>query len=263
MIDLASENSKLRDELDTALKSKETSEAKSQEQLQARKDEIDDLRAQLLGLESERIRYFNKCQELEQQLHEDESRFYRDLNGRPTVDTTGQDRVQHRIVQEARDSSQVNSLFNQLDATTSILCHSQVAADTLSKHAKNMDIYQSNIVAMYEQLKHTAKFLADIVHSLGLDNSQIELLMQKISQLQLDMSETHEMSRRIATETRRKFIVINKIALTFRSGKRDVCFERISRGQHSANQHASDFCESFDFGSGEYWHQRMFFDSIF
>jgi hypothetical protein len=95
---------------------------------------------------------------------------------------------------EQQEDEQNQSLFDQS------------VADNLDKHAKDLTSYQSNVAALYEQLKHTAEFLSDIVESLGLDNSQIELLKQKIMQLQLDMNETNELSGRIINETRRKLL---------------------------------------------------------
>jgi hypothetical protein len=88
----------------------------------------------------------------------------------------------------------MNSFFGQTQATV----------ENIEKHVRGLTDYQSSMQALYDQLKHTAKFLAEIVHSLGLDDAQIELIMQKINKLQLDIQETGEISMQLAGDTQRK-----------------------------------------------------------
>lgn len=87
----------------------------------------------------------------------------------------------------------------------SFVNQTQATAENLDKHATKLTGYADNIQTLYNQLKQTAKFLTEIVHSLGLDNPQVELLMQKINKLQLEFQETGDLSAQMVDETRRGF----------------------------------------------------------
>lgn len=106
----------------------------------------------------------------------------------------------------SNDSNSMNGVYDveHNEQMTSFLNQTQNIAEKLGKHAKYLDKYQLSIVALYNQLKHTAKFLAGIVKSLGLNNDQVELLLQKIEQLELEIQETNEMSDRVVNETKGK-----------------------------------------------------------
>jgi conjugal transfer/entry exclusion protein len=86
----------------------------------------------------------------------------------------------------------------------SFLGQTHATVENIEKHVRGLADYQSSIQTLYNQLKHTAKFLTEIVHSLGLDDAQIELIMQKINKLQLDIQEAGEVSAHLAGETQRK-----------------------------------------------------------
>jgi len=184
--------------------------------IQDDESEISLLKRKLLETEAERDQYLKKCQELEDKIAQDESNFYQQqLEGRLTERSTLLTRVQQRIDKGANDSK-VQNLFNLMDQTDEnsfLLKQTQDAANNLEKHAKNLTSYQSNIVALYEQLKQTAKFLTDIIHSLGMDDSQTELLMQKINKLQLDMQESSEVSEQIVNDTQKLAAELTEVSM--------------------------------------------------
>jgi len=175
------------------------------ELIRKEESELTILRRKLLETEAERDQYLMECQELKEKIIEDEARYQKQLEGRPTERSELLTRVQQRIDEEANDSK-VQTLFNlmdQTDGTSFLLNQTQETATNLEKHAKKLSAYQSNIVALYEQLKQTAKFLTDIIHSLGMDDAQTELLMQKINKLRLDMQESNEVSEQVVNETQK------------------------------------------------------------
>ncbi|KAI6190688.1 hypothetical protein M3Y97_00145800 [Aphelenchoides bicaudatus] len=102
------------------------------------------------------------------------------------------------------DQTEMNSVLNQTQATV----------ENIEKHVRGLTNYHASIEALYNQLKHTAQFLAEIVHSLGLDDEQIKLIIQKINQLQLSIQETGEISTKLANDTQQ--IVAELSAVSFR-----------------------------------------------
>lgn len=210
---MASENIKIREERDDLLKSKEALEAEKREITQANENKVTDLIQQLRQVESERNQFLQKCQQFEQQQEDEQSRFYQQNTfGRPTITDSSHhqfptDRIQQRIESTAKDP-QVNELYANMDQTevSMMISRTDAAVENIEKYSKKATDYQSSIDSLFVQLKQTAKFLAQIVQSLGLDASQVELLVQKIEKLEFEQSVMTEMSERIVSDSKREFL---------------------------------------------------------
>ncbi|KAI6190656.1 hypothetical protein M3Y97_00142300 [Aphelenchoides bicaudatus] len=218
----------MRDELDDMLSSQKMSQAKD--------DEIAALKRQLHQIEVERNGYLKKCQDYEKRLEEEESRYWQLQNGRPTVDqsrpsaafTTAADRIQQRLVQEAQDDH-LGELFNQIDQTemNSFLDQTQTAVENIEKHVRGLAKYQNSIQTLYDQLKQTAQFLAEIVHSLGLNDEHVELIIQKINKLQLSIQETGEISAKLANDTQHIVAELSVVSMRIEQSLRTSMIEPI------------------------------------
>jgi hypothetical protein len=65
--------------------------------------------------------------------------------------------------------------------------------------------YRANVRALYDQMKSTAQFFVDILKRLGYEQDpQIQLMMAKINQINLNMQDSKNLSKKVLLETKRK-----------------------------------------------------------
>lgn len=211
---MASENSKLRDKLNSLFKSHELLKARKHEIRQEKDNEIADLKQKLCQMEQERNKYFQKNRQLGQRVSNESPSFCQNEGQSTTANSFYHQPRPSRVSQRLELNSQdpeTNKLFsrcNEVIAEESSMVDQLVLAEKFvenqTKYQKRATDYQSNVNSLYTQLQSTAKFLAHIVHLIGADTSQVKLLMQKIEKLGFNTSEFNEFSERMVNESKRK-----------------------------------------------------------
>ncbi|KAI6189543.1 hypothetical protein M3Y97_00019800 [Aphelenchoides bicaudatus] len=110
-------------------------------------------------------------------------------------------------VQNPRHEVNVEANFTLTDSHHPASGHVQQpanpGAEHLGEYINVLRNYRSNVRALYDQMKSTAHFFVDILKRLGYENDpQIQIIMRKINEINLNMQDSKNLSKKVLEDTR-------------------------------------------------------------